>query len=220
MIAFDSSGGGLTTTLGNLTFSHTCSGTDRILFVGCWGGQSGKTAGITGVTYNGVAMTEILSTVPTGPTVLIQKLFYLVNPSTGTNNVVVTRTGTGIYTWGHSVSYTGASQTGVPDASSVTTNTGTSITGTVTTVADNSWLVGFVTDEGSATLTAGAGTVKRNDQVGWSAIADSNSAKTPAGSDSLVISSSASHAHTFQVASFKPAVASTGFAHSQSIIIS
>lgn len=56
-IAFDAT---TTSSLGSavtsITFSHTCTGSNRILFV-CTANNGG--ANVTGVTYNGVAMTNI-----------------------------------------------------------------------------------------------------------------------------------------------------------------
>ncbi len=87
------------------TWSHTCTGSNLILFVGVE--STGASDNVTGATYNGVAMT------------LVQKqarldgrevyLFVLVNPATGSNTVSVSWTGTD----GHflsAISYTGAAQ--------------------------------------------------------------------------------------------------------------
>ena len=68
------------------TFSHTQdSGTDRHLFIMI---QMSDTATITGVTYNGVSMTEITSTVTT--TYGTRWAFYeLDDPAIGSNNIVI-----------------------------------------------------------------------------------------------------------------------------------
>lgn len=64
---------------------------DRYLVVGIYSGHSGAPNDLTGVTYNGVAMTELLDILPTATNRLW--LYGLVAPSTGTNNVSVTWAG-------------------------------------------------------------------------------------------------------------------------------
>ena len=74
------------------TVSHTCTGSDRILFVQAISNDDGDT--VTGVTYNGVAMTKIGSSVgvpPAGSSSNFLSMWYLIAPATGANNVVVTR---------------------------------------------------------------------------------------------------------------------------------
>jgi hypothetical protein len=65
----------------SLTFSHTCGGTDRVLFVAV---VCGNNRTISGVTYDGVSM----SAVESGSDFM--RLFALVNPASGANDVVVT----------------------------------------------------------------------------------------------------------------------------------
>lgn len=72
-----------------MTWSHTCAGSNRALLVQVYGG-SGMT--VTGVTYNGVAMT-LLGNI----TSLIGQpvyLYGLLNPASGANSVSVSFTGT------------------------------------------------------------------------------------------------------------------------------
>src|ERR1700756_3968755 len=142
-IAFDASSRGSGTSVSSLTVSHTCSGSNRILLVALeW--VEGPTTD-TGVTYNGVAMTAIFQGFnPTGTRRM--SLYYIVAPATGTNNIVASW---GSSTFGTTIllalSYTGAKQAGVPDAStSGGSASGSPVTATVTTIADNAWLVGFL----------------------------------------------------------------------------
>ena len=58
MAAFDAAGSGPSTSATSLTWSHTCAGANRILFVGFLSNGT-----VTGVTYNGVAMTQVGSSV-------------------------------------------------------------------------------------------------------------------------------------------------------------
>lgn len=181
-IAFDASsqgqnGGGLAT----LTFSHTCSGSNRILFVNT--GCHTSIATITGVTYNGVAMTSVHAPI-TSPDNFYMQLWYLLAPATGANNIVVTASAAdGIV--GEAASYTGAAQTTLDATSIATLQPGTSFTQNITTVADNCWIV-WGNYRGAA-IAAGANTVVRQqDLVQYgAAICDTNSAQTPAGSKSM-----------------------------------
>lgn len=86
------------------SWAHTCSGSDRFLIVTITQ-QSPIQHNPTSVTYNGVAMTKLPVNGFNGSQSSIF-LYYLINPSSGTHNVVMTfALGTG---WGASISYTGA----------------------------------------------------------------------------------------------------------------
>lgn len=115
-----------------------------------------------------------------------------------------------------SASYTGVSQTGFPDASNSGTAAGhADITGTVTTIANNSWLLMFTGTDDDASCTAGAGTTVRQNSSGAThanraCLVDSNAAKTPAGSYSvIVVPSVTSTLEGWIVVSFAPAGAAT-----------
>lgn len=185
----------------SVTVAHTCTGSNLILFVGLWV-QDGGANTVTGVTYNGVAMTQVGRV--TNATTESTYLYFLVNPSTGANNIVASKSASDLIQLG-AVSYTGAKQTGQPDASTTNTGTGTSLTTSVTTVADNCWLVMATKQTGSAS--AGTNTILRVDQSGneQASVYDSNAAQTPAGSKSLQTTTSASQTYAHVMASFAPA---------------
>ena len=167
----------------NVTFSHTCTGSDLILLVGIYA----TSLNTTGVTYNGVSMTEIGTAFAIGSDNL--SAWYLVNPATGANNVVATLSGTG-GGQGGSLSYTGASQTGQPDANNTTSGSGTSLTNTLSTVADNSWRAIYAHWSAGGTIVAGTNSTKRgsaNTNEGWF---DSNGPITPAGSFAMTVDNS------------------------------
>lgn len=69
----------------SLTISHTVAGTDRLLPVGVH--CRSATADVTGVTYNGVAMTLQGTNENSG--VVGMQWYSLVAPATGTHDVVV-----------------------------------------------------------------------------------------------------------------------------------
>lgn len=127
------------------TVSYTVgAGSDRILFVGISNSGSGSD-GVTAITYNGVALTKIASAIHSGSG--SAALWYLVNPASGANNVVVSAPFTGLEVF--AASYSGANQSGQPDAyASDATSTAAggdggiyTISPAVTTVADNDWLI-------------------------------------------------------------------------------
>lgn len=187
-----------------LTFSHTCSGTDRILFVS----STLNSGTISGITYGGVSMTQVGSVTDVGP---ITYLFYLVNPASGANNVVVTASAT-IYTT-TAVSYTGAAQSGQLDASGTTASATTaSFTTTATVNTDNSWMLAVSRTGSGNALTAGANTVVRQQPdaivLGAGAFWDSGTALAT-GSRSLNVTCTSQYFGGAIYAIFKPAVAAS-----------
>lgn len=183
-----------------VTWSHTCTGSDRLLVVGVYTTNDN----LTGVTYNGVSCTFIGKI--NGTTDYIH-LYYLLNPASGANNVVATAS-SALLGYGQATSYTGVQQSGQPDASNSSRSASTtSFSTSVTTIADNCWLVGII--YGGGTIVAGSGTTFRSQSVAnVLGMMDSNSAKTPAGSHSLAATQSSSFMAMI-VASFSPAVDST-----------
>ncbi len=198
-IAYDtvvnaSFGGSATTTK---TWSHTCSGSDRIIFVQTL--TDGNN--VSGVTYGGVAMTRVYGQT----TDFYSTIYALPNPATGANNVVVTcSVAQNIIPM--SVSYTGAKNE-VPTISN--TGSGSSpLSVSVTTTADNSWLLGYVRKTTSGTITAGAGTTLRASDTTYGLYTcDSGAPTTPAGSDSLNITYTGTC--YMGIVAFAPATAAT-----------
>jgi len=182
-IAVDASSKGTGGSTASRTWSHTCTGTDLILVVGVDIRGNGNTC--TGVTYNGVSMTEV-GTSQVVSTLYYDKaqMFYLLNPDTGTHDVIATY-GSANYQGTTAVSYTGVSQVSQPDASTDNSATTTATkTTTLTTVADNCWTILIGMSEGGNT-SAGAGTTQRIFSNSNHGVYDSNGAITPAGSTSL-----------------------------------
>lgn len=184
----------------SLTWAHTCTGSNRILWVGALA-DGDK---VTSVTYNGVAMTQMAKTTIDGD-VDTMYLYYLVAPATGSNNIVITLSGTSDYINGAGSSYTGARQTSVPDSqATVTDAVRTSITASTTVVTDGSWLVGVFRNNAGA-WTASTETTNRIGFTGSSdatIIADSNGS-TYSGSQSLIATCGSAQTAAI-VASFAP----------------
>lgn len=154
-IAFDAATNGNDTTGTSLTFAHTCSGSNRILFVGIVGNTASNL--ISGVTYNGVAMTQIASSPVQVPSDRYINLYYLVAPATGSNNVVVSASSS-TYMAAAAVSYTGAAQTSPIDVDGTTTTaSANTLSKALTTTVDNDWTV-MICQAGGGINTSGAST--------------------------------------------------------------
>lgn len=167
----------------SLTFSHTTSGTERLLVVnaGLWT-NSGKT--VTGVTYNGTAMTLVDNGAADANNNCY--MYYLINPDSGTHDVVISASGT-CDLWGASASYNGVNQLAPLGDTNKSNGSGDPLTGTVTTTEANSWIIMVNYGNGGGDgQTAGAGTTLRENNTATGAvIADSSGAVSP-GSNSLI----------------------------------
>lgn len=198
-IAFDAASNGRTGSGTSHTVSHTCSGADRFLLVGVIGDGADK---ITGVTYNGAAMSlvakALLGSARWG------YLFGLAAPSTGANDIIASASSASFIEI-CAASYTGVNQTGQPEASA--TDAGTtgvsSRTSSVTTVTDNAWAVEIAFGQ-SGTITAGASTTRRTTNL-VGAFLDSGGAVTPAGSRALVFNQASSGGVGAVIAAIAPA---------------
>jgi hypothetical protein len=158
--------------------SITLSGSNR--YLACNILEQGDT--ITGFTYGGTSlalqMTLSTNNVATGD---VQHFYGLANPASGANNLVVTYTGAATIIIDCS-SYTGAQQTNTLEATSTATGAAGSTVGSVTTLTDNDWLIGY--GRASSAITAGSNTniVTNNSSRDF---IDSGGPQSPAGSWSL-----------------------------------
>lgn len=140
------------------SFSYTCSGTNRLLTIGVWNQYTPSGDAITGATYNGISMT--LAGKIASPNTRYRYLFYLLNPDSGSNTVVISAsTNTSIVSL--TTSYDGVSQIGQPDNfSSNSVSSVTNITSPLTINTDNSWLIGMAVND-SGSLSPDTGTTQR-----------------------------------------------------------
>lgn len=178
-IAFDAANQGkATATNATVTYTHTITGTNTILLVGIYNQNAG---GLTTVTIGGNNMTLIDS--QSDGNVSIAYLYYYIGAVTGT--LTVTRGTTTNTLYVQSASYTGAKQSAQPDASTKGQNiSGTStMTGTLTVVANNSWLSGVFAD-GATSVADGTGIHRGTIQDSVVCIFDSNGARS-SGSNTL-----------------------------------
>lgn len=206
-IAFDAASGANYSASGTTnTFSHTCTGSDRILFVVAAHHSTSPVSSVTGITYASVAMT-FLRTYQSGNAEF--DLYYLVAPSTGANNVVITMDISDASV-GIASSYTGVSQTSPIDVSGDGgPTTTTAYSQSVTTTTDNCWSIMVGGAYSGLAITAGANTVVRTQpevSLTGTFLADTGSAQTPAGTDTIAVTSS-SQSFTTIMAAFKPVAA-------------
>lgn len=113
----------------SVTVSHVCSGTNRLLVVGI----AHNTGAVSGVTYNGVAMTKVDSKTQGNS---ISDLYYLLAPTVGTHDVVVSN-GSSFNTFVECASFNGIGSV-QPDATVTNSATGAnSCANTLTTTTDH-----------------------------------------------------------------------------------
>ena len=171
------SGGEVTAT--SLTYAVTVPGSNTFGYVSILGKVS-ATSVITGVTWNGSAMTYRTGQ-QLSPGDRFYECWYIVGPTTG--NIVISASESN-YIASQATFYSGASQGALDATNTNFQTTGTPNTNTLTTVATNSWhIMGVGTASG--TPTAGTGSYAPLAATGNSLILDGNIAITPAGSNSI-----------------------------------
>lgn len=145
-----------------VTWSHTVSGAETLIFVGVilkipLGGS------ISGVTYNGTSMT-LIDTMDGSNIVsnsgFRNSIYYLTNPTTGSNTVSVSFTGTSASAAGGSISLTGVHQTNPLDNHNCNADTTGDATVSITPVNNRTWALDNV-DIFSGTPTAGSAQTAR-----------------------------------------------------------
>src|SRR5208282_1651082 len=185
-IAFDNSGTGGTscgsTPCSSLTFPYTVnSNTNGLIIVNV--GLNDYTDSVTGVSYGGHALTFYGDAYDV--TVGAVSVWYMLGELSGTNNVVINASSAHIF-GATAASYTGVSQTGLPDAVGTGspqdhTSADGLFAGSVTTVANNAWAFLALAKNGGATPTAGSNTTLRVDDTndGSDSLYDSGGPVTP-----------------------------------------
>ena len=152
------------------TISHTTVGENRCLVVVLQANTQFPDP--SGVTYAGASMTKAGSVVGAGAGSTSVAVYYLVNPTIGTNNIVLSgwNTGSGNFTAGHVAIMSAINLVGIDQDSPVRnteTNSGTdtSITDDITTVAGDLVIAALTVDDGP-TITAGANQTEIYDVIG------------------------------------------------------
>lgn len=174
-IAYDASSSTSSTGEVTVTWSHTCSGDDRLLLVGA----EKQYAGASTAKYNTVSMTPLHASETD-----THVWWYLLAPDGGTHDVEVVLTGNGVSAPKAcaAVSYTGVYQTPPYDAFAETDDGTGSVT--ITTVTDNCWLMMMAHNiEYPPPAFGGSSLTLRHTitAVRKSLMLDSNGERTPAG---------------------------------------
>jgi len=205
-IAYDNSadGGNNSGSTTSLTYSYTVgSGPNRLLVVNLIGDTSADD--ISSVTYDGIPMTLVGKI--RAPSNNWQYLYYLLNPASGSNHVVVTA-GSSHYLISQAASWYNVMQSAQPDAS--TTNTAaaasTSITTSLTTVANGALVVQGLWSYGHLAAGAGATPIITDAALDGAGIfASSGSPVSPPGNVSMTRISDGSSSSGVIMVSFAPA---------------
>ena len=138
-------------TTNSLVFAHTIAGPNRVLLVGVTVDQAGTA--INNVQYVGQALTRQAS-IGTGGRPRAE-IWSRVNPTVGTNNVVVSLTGNDQVVAG-AMSFRGVDLTTPMDAAAQTsTNSSNSAAITIMPVTTNAWIMDVVSVNNSAAATMG-----------------------------------------------------------------
>lgn len=164
------------------TIQFTVTGTNTLLVVG-WGHD---VSSVTSVTYNGVPMTSIADQSVAGDVSLLRAgMYYLLNPTVGTNDLVITRN-TSINTMDYSVAlYTGVKQSGQPDAVTSGAVSGTSNQSiSITNTAAGCWIIGSMLSDKYISAVGPNVYWRGQPPDPSSALFDSNAA-VPAGSNNM-----------------------------------
>lgn len=168
------------------TFSHTNNG--NLVILGVYHYKPGNTSDLmTGATYGGQAMTRVNTTVESTNANERCYLYILANAPTGANDFVASFSTT-VTPELHGVSYSGCATTGQPDGQITANNNSNSTSCTITSTANNCWMVAFARSQNNWSSGGGSGTTDRSISAhGNNGICDSNQAITPAGSYTLTI---------------------------------
>ena len=161
-IAFDAASSSNGQNVSSVTWSHTCTGSNRFLFVGV-GLDYWTTTGVSTVTYNAVSCTEKWE-VQGGSANRINGGWYKTAPATGANNIVVTLDNSPDDIFVGGMSFTGVDQTTPMDTEASTyENWGSSVSVDVSS-AVNDWVIDNVHVTGNYVITEGAGQTNRWEQ--------------------------------------------------------
>lgn len=195
----------------SLTFAHVVGAISNSLLVVSISSQDSNHANvpITGVTYNGVALTKAKEDMASSNNTS-SSIWYLLNPASGTHNVIVSATGS-VQILAVSSSWSGVAQSGQPDASAgagTANNNSSSPSQAITTVADNSLIVDAISSEANRTAIGGSQTTIGVVQgQSFENVSASYMIKTPAGSATMSATLSSGQPWSMTVASFSPVAA-------------
>lgn len=178
-------------------FQFATAGDNRLLIVAA-GSDNTSTNNVIGVTYAGEPMIRIGSVRKAGNERWMS-LFYLLNPTTGLNDVVVNASGSN--TWSQAAYYTGVGGL-VESTENVSAGTSLFNTALVTTV-DGSWIIGYAGNTNGLNIVGAETTIRGPASV--NNIIDTNKPINPAGASAVQLKYGANVGWGSIAASFKPA---------------
>lgn len=190
-----------------LTISYTVAAGDNRLLVGSIYKQDGTPSSFV---YNSVGLTQDTSKADPGSASNVNYLYSLVAPDTGTHDATFTKsTSVGLIVM-CLANYTGAKQTSQPDAiGSASSTSASGLSYTVTTVADDCWIMTVVNNTAGGTITDGTNFVQREVPSTTNGVfGDSNASVGAAGSKTVAMTGSTARWWACS-ASYAPAVAAT-----------
>lgn len=205
-ISFDANSGSTDAGgISSLTTSHTCSAAaNRALFVYI---ETENAAGekITGVTYGGIAMTQLIKQDFQATDGSWHYIYGLLGPASGANNVVVSVSSSSIIR-SRASSFVGVNSTQVlPDSSnSAVSASSSNLTTSLTTVANGSWIFagGYI---GAGVNSAGTNlTIRATGNDAKYNSYSSSAAISPAGSTTIGVTSTVAGHATIIGVSFAP----------------
>lgn len=216
------SNSGSKTSTSSFSWNHTCGASADILvvFLGARDDQTTNTGKATAVSYNGVAMTEITGAyantgdeIPGNTFAATEQVWYLLAPGTGSAlSVSVTMAHATNEVIGEAVSLSGSRQSAQPDAStSLAATTGTNASKSITTIADNAWILSGIRVGSTPTLTAQNSATIQENVLGTNVrvAAETHGPITPAGAQTEGFTLSASGRFALGVVSIAPSSGST-----------
>jgi len=210
-IALDAISTGRNST-GNLTVSHTTASGSNLILIAPNSVQDSNHANfpVTGITYNGVALTKVRADEPTGN--VRTEIWYLLNPDVGTFNCIKTTTGSvGESTLGV-VTLSGVNQA-APEANNGATGTSNSPTVSLTTIADLAWSITVACAETNFTSVNNSQTVLTGYPIVDQSYENTDAARleiTSAGATTLGYSLSSGQPWAISAISLAPAAAVGG----------
>ena len=188
------------------TFSYTVSGTNTLLLVQVYIEANGTSDVVNTVTFNGTALTRIVQDRDTTSGHGDLETWRLVNPASGTHNVVVSISDTTARVL-HigAISYTGVNQTSPIGAStSLNQAAATSHSISLTTTTANSLVVGMCTSYGTGVgITPGTGQVQKWVKTDNNETEGDDKAAPTAGSTSLSYTLASSQSADMEVVEIK-----------------
>lgn len=136
----------------SITWAHTCAANAR-LYVACSDQNAGGASRITGVTYNGSALTRAITKLSTNAG--SSEIFYIDNPSTGAHNIIVSAS-TNSRLLGGATSFLGAAAAslGATNGNNSTSIGTTSLSVSLTTTNANAYIYSALDANSIVTLTS------------------------------------------------------------------